>query len=82
LFSVTGALDLSALSSSAKMNLVLESLSTVTNFSATNPDSWVFAQAGSLVGTAFTAGAASDVVLASIRKLNPGTCVTVDWRDQ
>ena len=50
LFSVTGALDLSALNSSAKMNLVLNSLSLV-NFSTSSPDSWVIAQAGSFIGT-------------------------------
>jgi autotransporter-associated beta strand protein len=50
LFSVVGALDLSALSSSAQMNLVLESLS-IANFSATSPYTWVIAQAGSFIGT-------------------------------
>jgi autotransporter-associated beta strand protein len=49
LFSVTGALDLSELSSEKKMNLVLESLSIV-NFSITTPYSWVIAQAGSFTG--------------------------------
>jgi len=81
LFSVTGALDLSALSSSAKMNLVLESLSTVTNFSATNPDSWVFAQAGSLVGTAFTAGAdVTDLFNINATAFNGGTGPANGWR--
>jgi len=50
LFSVTGALDLSALSSTAKMNLVLQSLPTMDDFSASSEYSWVIAQAGSLVG--------------------------------
>ena len=54
-FSVTGALDLSALSSGAKMNLVLESLS-LANFSSTSSYTWVFAQAGSFVGTGLDAG--------------------------
>jgi autotransporter-associated beta strand protein len=81
LFSVTGALDLSALSSSAKMNLVLESLSTVTNFSATNPDSWVFAQAGSLLGTAFTAGAdVTDLFNINATAFNGGTGPANGWR--
>ena len=81
LFSVTGALDLSALSSSAKMNLVLESLSTVANFSATTPDSWVFAQAGSLVGTAFTAGAdVTDLFNINATAFNGGTGPANGWK--
>jgi autotransporter-associated beta strand protein len=55
-FSVTGALDLSALSSNAKMNLVLESLS-IANFStSTAYDNWVIAQAGSFIGTGLADG--------------------------
>ena len=81
LFSVTGALDLSALSSSAKMNLVLTSLSTVTNFSATTPDSWVFAQAGSLVGAAFTAGAnVTDLFNINATAFNAGVGPANGWR--
>jgi len=81
LFSVTGALDLSALSSSAKMNLVLASLSTVTNFSATTPDSWVFAQAGSLVGTAFTAGSdVTDLFNINATAFNAGVGPANGWR--
>jgi autotransporter-associated beta strand protein len=57
LFSVTGALDLSALSSTAKMNLVLQSLSSMDDFSPTAEYSWVFAQAGSLVGAGLVDGA-------------------------
>jgi autotransporter-associated beta strand protein len=56
LFSVTGALDLSALSSTAKMNLVLQSLSSMDDFSPTAEYSWVFAQAGSLVGSGLADG--------------------------
>jgi len=56
-FSVTGALDLSALSSTAKMNLVLQSLPAMDDFSPTAEYSWVFAQAGSLVGTGLADGA-------------------------
>jgi hypothetical protein len=63
------------------MNLVLESLSTVTNFSATNPDSWVFAQAGSLVGTAFTAGAdVTDLFNISATAFNDGVGPANGWR--
>ena len=87
LFSVTGALDLSDLSSSAKMNLVLESLSTVANFSATTADSWVFAQAGSLVGAGGVAGAAfsaganvTDLFNINATAFNGGTGPANGWR--
>ena len=56
LFSVTGALDLSALSSTAKMNLVLQSLPAMDDFSASSEYSWVFAQAGSLLGAGLADG--------------------------
>jgi autotransporter-associated beta strand protein len=61
LFSVTGSgvLDMSALSSGATMNLVLNSLSGFDLTSSTNR-TWVIAQAGSLLGTGgtlLTAGA-------------------------
>ena len=49
-FSVTGALDLSALSSTAQMNLVLASLSGFDLTSSANR-TWVIAQADSLLGT-------------------------------
>lgn len=55
LFSVVGALDLSALSSTAQMNLVLESLS-IANFSTTSSYTWVIAQAGSFTGTGLADG--------------------------
>jgi fibronectin-binding autotransporter adhesin len=55
-FSVTGALDLSALSSTAQMNLVLESLS-IANYSTTSPYTWVIAKAGSFTGTGLVDGA-------------------------
>jgi hypothetical protein len=50
LFSVTGALDMSALKLSTQMNLVLNSLSGFDLTSSTNR-TWVIAQAGSLLGT-------------------------------
>ena len=56
-FSVVNALDLSALSSNAKMNLVLNSLSSVDDFNPNSAYSWVFAQAGSFIGTDLTDGA-------------------------
>jgi autotransporter-associated beta strand protein len=56
-FSVVNALDLSALSSSAKMNLVLNSLASVDDFNPNSAYSWVFAQAGSFIGTDLTDGA-------------------------
>jgi hypothetical protein len=46
-FSVVGALDLSALSSTAQMNLVLNSLPSMDDFSSNTEYSWVIAQAGS-----------------------------------
>ena len=54
-FSVTGVLDMSALSSTAQMNLVLESLS-IANFSTTSSYTWVIAQAGSFTGTGMADG--------------------------
>jgi autotransporter-associated beta strand protein len=51
LFSVTGALDMSALSSGSKMNLVLESLS-LANYSTSTSFSWEIAKAASLTGIA------------------------------
>ena len=87
LFSVTTTLDLSDLSSNAKMNLVLASLSTVTNFSATTADSWVFAQAGSLVGAggvvgaAFSAGAnVTDLFNITATAFNGGVGPANGWR--
>jgi len=87
LFSVTTTLDLSDLSSNAKMNLVLASLSTVTNFSATTADSWVFAQAGSLVGAggvvgaAFSAGAnVTDLFNITATAFNGGVGPAGGWR--
>ena len=56
LFSVTGALDMSALSSSAQMNLVLESLS-IANYSTSLSYDWVIAKAGSFIGTGLADGA-------------------------
>ena len=50
LFSVTGALDMSALKLSTQMNLVLNSLSGFDLTSSTNR-TWVIAQANSLLGT-------------------------------
>jgi hypothetical protein len=61
LFSVTGALDMSALSSAATMNLVLASLSGFDLTSSTNR-TWVIAQAGSLLGTGGAALSTGDNV--------------------
>jgi autotransporter-associated beta strand protein len=55
LFSVTGALDLSAISSSSKMNLVLQSLSLV-GFNVDSQYSWTLAEAGSITGAGWAAG--------------------------
>jgi autotransporter-associated beta strand protein len=56
LFAVTGVLDMGALSSSSKMNLVLESLS-IANYNTSTSYSWVIAQAGSFIGTGLEDGA-------------------------
>jgi len=55
-FSVVGALDLSALSSTAQMNLVLNSLPSMDDFSPSIAYSWVIAQAGSFIGTGLADG--------------------------
>ena len=55
LLSVTGALDLSAISSSSKMNLVLQSLS-LAGFNADSQYSWTLAEAGSITGAGWAAG--------------------------
>jgi autotransporter-associated beta strand protein len=55
LFSVTGALDLSAISSSSKMNLALQSLSLV-GFNVDSQYSWTLAEAGSFTGAEWVAG--------------------------
>jgi hypothetical protein len=51
LFDVTNALDLRALSSNAKMNLVLNSLGSMDDFFTDREYSWVIAQAGSFIGS-------------------------------
>ncbi|MCX6973871.1 MAG: autotransporter-associated beta strand repeat-containing protein, partial [Verrucomicrobia bacterium] len=55
LFSVTGALDMSALSSNAKMNLVLNSLSGFDLTSSTRRE-WLIAKAGSFTGSGLDDG--------------------------
>ena len=55
LLSVTGALDLSAITSSSKMNLVLQSLSLV-GFNVDSQYSWTLAEAGSFTGAEWVAG--------------------------
>jgi hypothetical protein len=84
LFSVSGALDMSALSSSAKMNLVLNSLPSFDLTSSTNRE-WVIAQAGSLLGTGgavLTAGAnVSDYFNINATAFNAGTpSLVTEWR--
>jgi autotransporter-associated beta strand protein len=61
LFSVTGTLDMSALSSTTTMNLVLASLSGFDLTSSTNRN-WVIARASSLLGTGGAALSAGDNV--------------------
>jgi len=84
LFSVSGALDMSALSSSAQMNLVLNSLSGFDLTSSTRRE-WVIAQAGSLLGTGgtlLTAGAnVSDYFNINATAFNAGTpSLVTEWR--
>jgi len=57
LFTVSGALDLTNLSSSAKFNLALDSGGALAGFSPTADYSWTFAKAASITGlTSTTAG--------------------------
>jgi len=84
LFSVTGALDMSALKLSTQMNLVLNSLSGFNLTSSTNR-TWVIAQAGSLLGTdgaVLGAGAnVSDYFNINATAFNAGTPSLVsEWR--
>jgi hypothetical protein len=86
LFYVTGSgvLDMSALSSAATMNLVLNSLSGFDLTSSTNR-TWVIAQAGSLLGTGgnvLTAGAnVSDYFNINATAFNAGTpSLVTEWR--
>jgi len=55
LFSVTGALDMSALSSSAQMNLILNSLPSIDLTGSTRRE-WVIAKAGSFLGNGLADG--------------------------
>jgi hypothetical protein len=80
LFSVTGALDMSALSSSAKMNLVLNSLSLV-NFDTSSSYTWVIAQAGSFIGTGLADGSnVSDLFNINATAFNNGNLPTNEFR--
>jgi autotransporter-associated beta strand protein len=80
LFSVTGALDMSALSSSAKMNLVLNSLSLV-NFDTSSSYTWVIAQAGSFIGTGLADGSnVTDLFNINATAFNNGNLPTNEFR--
>jgi autotransporter-associated beta strand protein len=73
LFSVTGALDLSAISSSSKMNLVLQSLSLV-GFNVDSQYSWTIAEAGSITGAGWAAGTdVTDRFIITSTGFNAGT---------
>jgi autotransporter-associated beta strand protein len=81
LFSVVGALDLSALSSSAQMNLVLNSLPSMSDYSATTQYSWVIAQAGSFTGTGLTDGAnVTELFNINATAFNGGVGPANGWR--
>jgi len=54
LFTVTGGLDLSALSSSATFNLSLDSTGVLAGFSDTSEYTWTFAKAASITGLSST----------------------------
>lgn len=56
LFTVSGELNLSSLSSSAKFNLNLDSAGTLAGFNPTADYSWTFAKAASITGITTTAG--------------------------
>jgi autotransporter-associated beta strand protein len=84
LFSVTGTLDMSALSSATTMNLVLASLSGFDLTSSTNR-TWVIAQAGSLLGTGRATLSAgdnvSDYFSITATAFNAGTpSLVTEWR--
>jgi hypothetical protein len=80
-FSVVGALDLSALSSAAQMNLVLNSLPSMDDFSATTQYSWVIAQAGSFTGTGLTDGAnLTELFNINATDFNAGVGPANGWR--
>jgi len=73
LFSVTGALDLSAISSSSKMNLVLQSLS-LFGFNVDSQYSWTLAEAGSITGAGWAAGTdVTDRFIITSTGFNAGT---------
>jgi autotransporter-associated beta strand protein len=80
-FSVTGALDLSALSSTAQMNLILQSLPAMDDYSTTTQYSWVFAQAGSLVGVGLADGAdVTELFNINAAAFNSGVGPANGWR--
>jgi autotransporter-associated beta strand protein len=80
-FSVVGALDLSALSSTAQMNLILQSLPAMDDYSTTTQYSWVFAQAGSLVGVGLADGAdVTELFNINAAAFNSGVGPANGWR--
>ena len=80
LFSVTGAFDMSALSSSAQMNLVLNSLSGFDLTSSTRRE-WVIAKAGSFIGTGLADGTnVTDLFNINATAFNNGDIPTSGFR--
>ena len=80
LFSVSGALDMSALSSSAQMNLVLNSLSGFDLTSSTRRE-WVIAKAGSFTGTGLADGTnVTDLFNISTTAFNNGDIPTSGFK--
>ena len=70
LFTVTGALDLSALSSSATFNLTLNSSGALAGFSDTAGYSWTFAKAAGITGLSSTDAGTDITSLFNISAMN------------
>lgn len=66
LFTVSGALNLSNLSSSAKFNLTLDSAGTLVGFNPTADYSWTFAKAASITGLTSTSAGTDITALFAI----------------
>ena len=70
LFTVTGGLDLSALSSSSTFNLSLDSAGALAGFSSTSDYSWTFAKAASITGLSSTSAGTDISTLFNILATN------------
>jgi len=70
LFTVTGGLNLTALSSSSKFNLNLDSAGALAGFSSTSDYSWTFAKAASITGLSSTDAGTDISALFNILAMN------------